>query len=161
MFCQILPALLAGLLCSAPPSLSTDLVGYVERVHDGDTFTLNGNKIRLWGVDAPELAQQCTRGKREKVACGTVARDALRTMVRGEKVVCTQVERDRYKRIVATCQVGGRDVGELMVRSGNALKYQRYSGGRYQRAERAAQDRRAGVWAGEFTEPWRWRRQKG
>lgn len=117
-----------------------------------DTLTLDGSKVRLWGIDAPELKQKCGGA-----ACGIVARDALQALVRGRVVTCVQKDRDRYQRVVASCQVAGGDLGELMVRSGNALDYRRYSKGRYRQAERDAEAQRAGIWAGRFVAPWDWR----
>ena len=141
------PAALAVLLF-ATPALA-DLSGRVASVHDGDTLTLDGSKIRIWGIDAPELKQKC----------GVVARDALQALVQGRVVTCVQKDRDRYQRVVASCAVGGADLGEAMVRSGNTLDYRRYSKGRYRQAERDAETRRAGIWAGRFVAPWDWRRQ--
>lgn len=155
MLGKALPALLATLLCIASPALAGDLSGRVSRVHDGDTFTLAGQKVRLWGIDAPELKQECGGAP-----CGGIARDALEDLVRSRTVVCTQVDRDRYKRIVASCRAAGRDLGEAMVRSGNALDYRRYSKGRYRDAERAAQARRVGLWSGEFERPWDYRHHR-
>ena len=146
-------AILFAVMLGASPALA-DVSGRVSRVHDGDTFTLAGQKVRIWGIDAPELKQQCGG-----VACGTAARDALQQLVRSRTVVCVQVDRDRYKRIVASCRAAGRDLGEAMVRSGNALDYRRYSRGRYRDAERAAQARRVGMWSGEFEKPWEYRRR--
>lgn len=155
MLGKAIPALLAALLCAASPALAGDLSGKVSRVHDGDTMTLAGQKVRIWGIDAPELKQQCGGD-----ACGVVARDALEDLVRSRTVVCTQVDIDRYKRVVASCRAAGRDLGEAMVRSGNALDYRRYSKGRYRDAERSAQTRRVGMWSGEFDRPWDYRRHR-
>ena len=117
-------------------------------------MTIAGQEVRIWGIDAPELKQSCGGA-----ACGTAARDALQALVRSRTVTCVQVDRDRYKRVVASCRASGRDLGEAMVRSGNALDYRRYSRGRYRDAERAAQARRVGMWSGEFDRPWDYRRR--
>lgn len=154
MLGKAIPAALLAMVLCASPALAGDLSGRVSRVHDGDTFTLAGQKVRIWGIDAPELKQQCGGDP-----CGGIARDALQELVRSRTVVCTQVDRDRYKRVVASCRAAGRDLGEAMVRSGNALDYRRYSKGRYRDAERAAQARRVGMWSGEFDRPWDYRRR--
>lgn len=146
-------AILFAVTLGASPALA-DLSGRVSHVADGDTFTLAGQKVRVWGIDAPELSQRCGNA-----ACGTAARDALEQLVRSRTVVCTQVDRDRYRRVVASCRAAGRDLGEAMVRSGNALDYRRYSRGRYRDAERAAQARRVGMWSGDFERPWDYRRR--
>ena len=154
MIDKTIPSLLAVMVCAASPTLAAELSGQVSRVYDGDTLTLAGQKVRIWGIDAPELKQQCG-----SAACGRAARDALQELVRSQTVVCAQVDLDRYKRVVASCQAGGLDIGEQMVRSGNALDYRRYSRGRYQDAERAARAQRAGMWSGEFDKPWEYRRR--
>ncbi|MGQ3468863.1 thermonuclease family protein, partial [Xanthomonas campestris] len=41
------------------PALAADLIGRAT-VTDGDTLTVAQQRIRLWGIDAPESAQQCT-----------------------------------------------------------------------------------------------------
>ena len=45
-------------------------------VNDGDSLTIDGLRIRLWGIDAPELHQSCTI-KGEHYPCGRKARDVL------------------------------------------------------------------------------------
>jgi endonuclease YncB( thermonuclease family) len=125
---KLATAAFAVLPC-AMPALA-DLSGRVASVHDGDTLTLSGSKVRIWGIDAPELKQKCGGS-----ACGVVARDALQELVKGRVVTCVQKDRDRYQRVVSSCQVSGADLGEQMVRSGNALDYRRYSLGRYRQAD--------------------------
>ena len=67
---------------------------------------------------------------------------------------------DRYGRSVATCSLGGTDLNRWMVFSGWALAYRQYSVA-YVEAEAEAQAARLGVWDGEFTPPWDWRRNNG
>lgn len=50
MLDRIIPILLAVLLCAASPALAGDLSGRVSRVHDGDTFTLAGQKVRILSI---------------------------------------------------------------------------------------------------------------
>jgi endonuclease YncB( thermonuclease family) len=38
--------------------MSDDLIGQATVV-DGDTIEIHGNRIRLWGIDAPESTQFC------------------------------------------------------------------------------------------------------
>ena len=76
----------------------------------------------------------------------------------GRKTVrCEQRDVDRYGRIVAVCRLGGEDLNGWLVRNGYAVAYRRYSLD-YVSAEDKARSERRGLWAGEFTLPWLWRR---
>jgi endonuclease YncB( thermonuclease family) len=134
------------------------IAGTVEHVADGDTLTVAGERIRLWGIDAPELQQTCTRAG-GTYPCGEVARYVLLSFVKGQTVSCQERDRDRYRRIVARCQVAGRDLGELMVRAGQAVDYTRYSKAAYAEAERIARREGKGLWAGSFADPGEWRQR--
>jgi endonuclease YncB( thermonuclease family) len=54
-------------------------------------------------------------------------------------------------------QRSGEDIGAAMVRSGWALDYERYSGGRYAAEQLEAEAALRGLWAGAFVPPWEWR----
>jgi hypothetical protein len=56
-------------------------------IHDGDTLRLDGVRVRLWGMDAPELGEMCLRGEHTYDA-GAAARDALAGLVGGRAVEC-------------------------------------------------------------------------
>ncbi|MEG6550213.1 thermonuclease family protein [Desulfocurvibacter africanus] len=91
--------------------------GYVIQVHDGDTITVmdpeRGRvKIRLYGIDCPELDQPG----------GSLAFMLMhRQMVEGETV-----DVDRYGREVALVKVKGADVSTTLVQAGHAWVYERY-----------------------------------
>ncbi len=121
------------------------------RVVDGDTIELAGEKVRLFGIDAPELDQVCDRGG-VAWACGTAARDMLAGIVAGGRLTCAVQDVDRYGRAVAVCLRQDKDVAALMVRQGGAMAYRRYSD-RYVNAEVAARREGLGVWASDWVEP--------
>jgi endonuclease YncB( thermonuclease family) len=121
-------------------------------VVDGDSLKLRGADIRIKGIDAPELRQTCRRAGRA-YPCGEAARDELRRLVAGQPVRCRVTGRDRYGRSLASCSVGGSDIGADLVRRGIAVGY-----GEYGREEAEARARSAGLWAGEFQRPEAWRR---
>ena len=120
-------------------------------VADGDSLTILDERIRIRGIDAPELAQECTRDG-HVYACGMEARSALVALISGEAVTCTGRERDRYGRLLARCEADGRDLGRMMVEAGWAVAY-----GDYEVAEAAARSTGRGVWAGSFQAPRDWR----
>lgn len=121
------------------------------RVVDGDTFELQGQKIRLFGIDAPEGAQSCDR-KGQDWACGAWSARVLADALAQGAVACTEQDRDRYGRSVAICTVAGRDLGRMMVEAGAATAYRRYSQ-RYVAAEERARAAGLGIWAGRMQAP--------
>ncbi|WP_296816558.1 thermonuclease family protein [Brevundimonas sp.] len=116
-------------------------------VIDGDTLRIGAERIRLHGIDAPEIDQRCG-----ETACGEVARYALSRMIGGETVACQGAERDRYRRLVAVCLVEGEDLGRWMVAQGWALAYRRYSSD-YVAEEQEAEAAGLGLWSLEFVTP--------
>ena len=88
---------------------------------DGDTFKIDGHRIRLFGIDAPERSE----------IGGTAATLALQGLLdRG--VTCQAVDVDRYGRTVAICFLDdGTDIACALVAMGHADDWPRYSGGRY------------------------------
>lgn len=144
-----------ALLLLASPALA-DAVGSPV-VIDGDTLRFDKERVRLFGIDAPEGKQSCTRDGLPWL-CGQEAAKYLRELVAGEYLSCEQKNRDRYGRMVGVCTLAdGRDLGEEMVRAGFALAYRRYGGKVYDAAEADAKSARRGLWSGEFKPPWTWR----
>lgn len=121
------------------------------RVIDGDSLVVGGVEIRLYGIDAPESHQICSRAGLPW-ACGSSATSAMRALVDGREVRCQARVHDRYGRTVATCSTGGADLGSAMVRDGNAVAY-----GAYSAEERQARDARRGIWSSSFERPSTWR----
>src|SRR5262249_33909724 len=126
-------------------------------VIDGDTLIVKGERIRLHGIDAPEREQVCLNANGAPYSCGQVAAARLRKEIKSSTVGCVALYHDVYRRQVATCTVGSKDLGDVMVRSGWALDFSLYSNGKYLAAETEARNAKRGLWAGEFDEPRRWR----
>jgi len=53
-----------------------DLTG-IASVMDGDTLDLHGKRIRLYGIDAPESLQSCSRDGRRHVHAATVSNSVI------------------------------------------------------------------------------------
>jgi endonuclease YncB( thermonuclease family) len=143
---------------SRPAPIGTPVSGRARAV-DGDSLDIGSERMRLFGIDAPELHQFCRDGAGDDYACGRAAAQALADLVRGRAVTCTPLDHDRYERDVVRCSVDGRDIGEAMVRSGHAVELARFSRGAYTAAEREARAARRGLWAGSFEDPADWRRR--
>ncbi|NBE06234.1 thermonuclease family protein [Paragemmobacter ruber] len=153
-----LPVLVALVLLALPlPLAAGDLTGRARAV-DGDTLEVAGQKVRLFGIDAPELDQHCDRGG-GRWACGRAAREALAEIVGRQRLACAVQDVDRYGRIVALCEAGGEDVAARMVRQGMAVAYRRYSG-RYADAEAAARADGIGLWASTYVQPEQYRAER-
>jgi endonuclease YncB( thermonuclease family) len=132
-----------------------DLTG-IPRIIDGDTVAINGVKVRLQGIDAPETEQFCLNDKGQPADCGKGVRERLREKSAGRAWACKVLGQDIYSRSLARCYVGGEDIQKWLVRSGFALSYKHYSHD-YDADEQAAREARAGLWSGAFIAPWDWR----
>ncbi len=140
----------------ATPALA-DVAG-TATVIDGDTLEIQGQRIRLHGIDAPESRQLCRLAGKPWM-CGKDAAIALAEKIGRRPLACEERDRDRYGRIVAKCSVASEDLGEWMVANGWAVAYYLFSY-EYSRAEHRAKSARRGIWASEFVMPWEWRRGK-
>jgi len=132
-------------------------------VVDGDTIHIEGvhKNVRMFGVDAPESGQICVDGGGKRFLCGVRAAAELATIIgQNGRVACEEKDRDRYGRPVAVCRIGGRDLAGEMIRRGWAVDFVRYSRGRYEAEQDAAQRAGAGLWAGDFDVPWEWRAKR-
>lgn len=129
------------------------LIWHSPRIIDGDTIVLDGRKIRFWGIDSPELKQDCYIG--EKIYhCGQLARRELIMLINGRTVTCEVVDVDIYNRDVAICFAGSVNLNSQMVKNGWALNY----GGDFIQEEKEARENKRGIWAMKFQEPRSWRR---
>lgn len=99
----------------------------VVRVWDGDTvrigFGPGSERVRLANIDAAEIDGQC-KAETERAR---LARARLAQLLRGRDVVIVRAGVDRHGRTLATLQVGGIDVGDILVAEGLARTW---NGGR-------------------------------
>jgi endonuclease YncB( thermonuclease family) len=136
----------------APQARFTAQVGVV----DGDTLAMGAERLRIHGIDAPEMAQPCERHGRP-YACGEAARDAMAAILGNGRLACEQLDTDQYRRRIVRCHdEQGRDIGAELVRQGWALAFTRFSSD-YAAQEAAARAARRGLWDGRFDAPWDWR----
>jgi len=129
----------------------------VTKISDGDSLRSGRLKIRLHGIDAPELKQTCQGADGDDWPCGEASRAALAGMV-DRPLQCELRDVDRYGRLIMRCLAGETDIAEQLVSQGLALAYRRYSQD-YVTAEQDAARAGRGMWQGRFEAPWDWRRQ--
>lgn len=118
--------------------IGQEVSGLVTHIADGDTIRLNGIKIRLWGVDAPEKEQPGF----------TEAGDFLKDAIQFKMISCTVHEHDKYGRLVAQCtrDDDDADIGAMIIAAGRARDYGRYSKGYYLPKQKQAQKEHLGLW---------------
>ena len=142
--------------------LALVLSGPVTMIHDGDTFHVQDQRVRLASIDAPEIGQSCKGHDGAAYDCGDAAREAMVHLIAGRRVRCVGAEIDRYGRPVVTCTADGDalSLNEQMVMRGEAVAYDY---GRnvspYHRDEDMARRAGLGIWSGPFEVPGDWRRE--
>ena len=129
------------------------LSGKVVSIHDGDTITVLQNKqqikVRLFGIDAPELKQPY--GKKSK--------QFLASLIAGQVVEVEPKGKDRYKRTLGIIHHKGQDINAQMVLNGYAWAYVKYSK-IYVDQESLARENKHGLWqSSNPTPPWEWRKR--
>jgi endonuclease YncB( thermonuclease family) len=178
VLCVVMPAFaIIGALAPAPkqtlssvsserpgvavPTSAAVLTGRASIV-DGDTFVINGQEVRLSGIDAPESSQRCTNKKGESYRCGRVAAEALDGFLAASRpTTCQFVEWDQYRRFVGECtRADGTSVAVWLVRNGHAMDWPRHSRGAYDQDQAAARADRIGIWQGQVQPPWEYRADK-
>ncbi len=106
-----------------PPTLTCDH----PHVADGDTITCSGVRVRIFGINAPELSHPDLGIVEEPGGQAASARISALTRTR---VSCAPAgdQRDRYGRMVAKCWTATTpDLGAEMIREGLACQWVRYS----------------------------------
>ena len=113
--------------------VSVDEVRGRAWVIDGDTIDIRGTRIRLAGIDAPEMDHPY--GKNAKWALVNLCKDhEVRAVFDGDL---------SHDRIVATCYLpDGRDLSAEMVKAGMAIDWPKFSRGKYSSLEPAGIRRR-------------------
>ena len=161
-------ALMSVLCLFGPPSWAFQLrvvrtgplylQGYITKVQDGDTMTLADGarevKIRLYGVDAPELRQPS----------GKEAQAFTMSKVLRKWVFVRQVDVDRYGRVVGDVTIPGyMTLSQALVHAGLAWWYPDYAKDDLllESMQDGARALKLGLWQeSQPVAPWLWREQK-
>lgn len=140
-----------AVLSSACSTQASDLIGRASVV-DGDTIEVQGTRIRLHGIDAPESNQACTSQAGRRWRCGQQAALALADHLGSRPLRCETRDIDQYGRLVAECFLGTDSINRWMVRNGWAIAYRQYSRA-YVGDEQLARQEERNIWSGDFQEP--------
>jgi endonuclease YncB( thermonuclease family) len=154
VICAMLGALALG-LAGIMPVYAGEIIAL-----EGDVLRIDGKRVRLWGIDAPEGGQQCLRDGKPWYPAPEATAALGRLVATVSRIDCTTMDRDRFGRAVALCRSNGVDIGQEMVRKGWAFDFRRYSGGAYGAVEARARNRKRGVWSADCVPPWTWRHPK-
>lgn len=138
-------------------------VGTVRNVIDGDTVVLNnGKKVRLIGIDTPEIhsgqklnrdAKRTNKPVAEIKKLGLVAKQFTERLLGGKKVIIEYDDRikDRYGRTLGYLYLNdGTFINEEIIRQGYGVAYIRYPFkymNRFRAAEKEAREAQRGLWA--------------
>jgi len=162
--CVLLVVVLLVVLTRATTEDTDDQARYHNRVFtvvhvaDGDTFDIDApdggeprTRIRLWGVDTPELG----RGSDPPMHFAEEAADFARQALLHQPVrvlLARERTRDKYDRLLAYVQIEatGAQFNEMLIEHGLAYADWRFphpNQTRYQQLERRARESRAGLWA--------------
>jgi micrococcal nuclease len=132
-----------------------DFSGLVVGISDGDTISVmhggRAEKIRLYGIDAPEKGQ----------AFGNRAKQFVSALAYGKEVKVEVKDYDRYGRTVADVILpDGRNLNHEIVKAGFAWWYRKYApkNAELESLESGARATRRGLWADPRpVPPWEWR----
>ncbi len=112
---------LSSLVGSNSPTRTSSPVTGRATLIDGDTISVNGERIRLLDIDAPESYQsRCDK----ELVLGLKAKERLRALLDSGPLRIDRQGHDRYGRTLARVYAGGRDVGQALLSEGYALRYQ-------------------------------------
>ncbi|WP_394996130.1 thermonuclease family protein [uncultured Helicobacter sp.] len=121
--------------------------GKIIKVYDGDTITLYANhtkyKIRLYGIDAPELNQNF----------GKQSQENLQSMCEiGNEAIVEIKNKDRYNRLVGILSCDGINANKKQLESGYAWAYTEYISNiqeklEYNSLQKKAKDLKLGLWS--------------
>lgn len=155
-------ALFLALTITLPAAAQTPQIVGKARVIDANSIDIAGQRIGLFGIDAPDAKQTCLAAGR-RYDCGRNAGFALSQIVGRHWVYCHEKGRDGNGAILAVCNLAGEAGPEnnaTMVDTGWALADRNVPNTHYPRLEEKARQAKAGLWQGLFVAPWEWRRGK-
>lgn len=143
----------------AVPAGANQITGPARAV-DSTVIEVDGQRIMLFGIDSVMRKQSCTIGGKIW-QCWPAAFRNLEILVDQGPVTCETVgEPDVYGRLLARCEINGKNLNEQLVREGWAVA-RRSETKDYVAAEAEAREKKVGLWQGDFMMPDAFRRAAG
>ena len=136
---------------------SAEIITGHAKIIDGDTLHIGKYKIRLHGIDAPELNQDCILND-NVWNCGKESKFFLINFINNKKISCKLIDTDRYKRHIGICFKDNINLNKKIVREGWAVAYRYYSKD-FIYDENIAKGNKLGIWKGDFEEPYLYRKK--
>lgn len=128
---------------------------------NGRTLKINGQKVQLYGIDAPDFEQMCqSKNQRKPFQCGLISNFKLFKLTKHLDLVCKGKGHSNDGTLLATCYVGKIDIAQQMLLLGWAIADENVSVKKYKIIEKDMQAREVGLWDGHFIKPWEWRKGK-
>ena len=90
-------------------------------ITDGDSLKIFNKRVRLLGIDAPEMKQQCKDIIDRQYYCGKVSKNALINKISAQKVHCHYKNFDKYGRAISVCWVQNTNLNYWLVYNGYAV----------------------------------------
>ncbi len=137
-----------------------EIKGYTK-VLSGSILYLEGIKIKLLGIDAPDRDQVCVNRLGDNYDCGEMSMMWLQDWLSGKEVSCRILSKIEQGRATGSCFTDNNqyDVAAVVVNAGWAVAYTRTTD-IYAPYEQQAMSARRGLWNGTFYTPWDWRKIK-
>ena len=113
---RVMSFILAVLAASSPIGVCPSSGVRITCVHDGDSFIVERERIRIADIDTPELDGACESERR----LAETARATLVTLLNSERYNIVRQGTDRYGRTLAIISNSRGSIGDQMVRVGVA-----------------------------------------
>lgn len=132
----------------------------VTRVLSGDTLTMNGRVVKLFGVAAPDISQTCADASGRGYKCGHNSIVWLSDWLADNQVECHIISEDERGVLTGVCLLGPYDIGAAITNAGWAVADIRQTR-IYAPYQQQAVSNRRGLWQGNFYMPWDWKKIQG
>ncbi len=127
------------------------------RVLSGDTLVMGDQIIRMYGIAAPDIKQNCAARDGRGYRCGQQSAKWLSDWLLDNQVECHIIKDDGQGSLIGVCLIGQYDIAAAIVNAGWAVAYPQETQV-YQAYQEQASVNRRGLWDGKFYMPWDWRK---